>query len=128
MTNQALSPKSKKVFDLGKRTARFGEDVIRLAKKLPESAVMRPLISQVVRSSTSVGANYMEADSAESRKDFRHKILLSKKESQETMHWLRMLAAAHPQSAEECRGLWKESHELTLIFAAIIRSLAKGST
>jgi four helix bundle protein len=62
----------------------------------------------------------MEADGAESKKDFRHKISISKKESKETMHWLRMLAAASENHKLECRTLWKEAHELTLIFSKIL--------
>jgi four helix bundle protein len=80
-----------------------------------------PLVSQIVRSSTSIGANYMEADAAESKKDFRFKIALCKKESKETMHWLRMLSKAVPGKVDECRILWKEVHELVLIFSSILK-------
>ncbi len=67
----------------------------------------------------------MEADAAESKKDFRHKISLCKKESKETMHWLRMIAKANPSKTDVCRELWKEVHELTLIFSAILRGKKK---
>lgn len=73
-------------FDLEERTARFGEDIIRLCKQLPKNDITRPLINQLIRSATSVGANYMEANSANSKKDFRNKIYISKKEAQETQH------------------------------------------
>lgn len=121
MPNQVLSTNVKK-FDLDERTAQFGESIIDFVKPLPDNAINRPLTSQLVRSATSVGANYMEADSAESTKDFKHKIRLCKKESQETMHWLRMIARANPSLKDECRKLWQEAHELTLIFAAILRN------
>ena len=104
------------------RTAKFGEAMIEFAGGLSKPVVSRSLISQVVRSSTSIGANYMEADGAESSKDFRHKIALCKKEAKETTHWLRMLATAIPSEAEACRGLRQEAHELALIFSAVIRS------
>lgn len=80
----------------------------------------RPLVSQLIRSATSIGANYMEADCAESKKDFKHKIGICKKESKETTHWLRMVARVVPDKAEQCRNLWREAHELTLIFSSIV--------
>ena len=83
---------------------------------------MKPLISQLVRSATSVGANYMEANQASSRKDFKNKIRISQKEANESKHWLRMIAVAMPEKKDECLKLWKESHELTLIFAKISKS------
>lgn len=120
MTNQVQNPKSKK-FDLSERTACFGEDIITFAQGLADSSITRPLISQIVRSGTSVGANYMEADGAESKKDFQHKIGICRKEAKETMHWLRMIAKAVPGKQEDCRKLWKEAHEFSLIFSAIFR-------
>jgi four helix bundle protein len=68
-----------------------------------------------------VGANYVEADDADSRKDFRFKIGLSRRESKETKRHLRMVVAAEPQLRDEARPLWKEAHELNLIFGAIHR-------
>ncbi|RJQ24470.1 four helix bundle protein [Candidatus Parcubacteria bacterium] len=115
-------PKNKTTkYDLEERTARFGEEIIKFVKTLEENAVNRTLISQIVRSATSVGANYMEADCAESKKDFRHKIGICRKESKESMHWLRMIAVANSNKKENCRGYWKEAHELTLIFSSILK-------
>ncbi len=109
-----------KIYDLEERTARFGEDVISFAKTVVKDEVTRPLIGQLVRSGTSIGANYMEAVGAESKKDFIHKISIYKKESKETKHWLRMIAKADPGKNGECRELWVEAKELTLIFSSII--------
>ena len=109
-------------FDLEERTASFGEAVIRFAQTIRETAVTRPLVNQLVRAATSVGANYCEANDAESKSDFRHKIGICRKESRETGHWLRMLTAALPESAPETRKLWQEAKELNLIFGAVIRS------
>ncbi len=109
-------------YDLSERTASFGENVIRFLKSLPNNNINTNLINQTVRSATSVGANYMEADGAESRKDFQHKIGICKKEAKETMHWFRMLATANPDKSDECRKLWSEAHELTLIFSSIVSS------
>jgi four helix bundle protein len=114
------------VYDLAERTAVFGEAVIRFCKTIPRHVITEPLIKQIVRSATSVGANYCEADEAVSRKEFRQKIGTCKKESRETKHWLRMLAAAEPGHADAARVLWKEAQELFLIFAAIFRKLSKS--
>ncbi len=121
MTNQIQNPNDKNKYNLEERTAVFGENVIGFAKTLPKDAIIFPLINQLVRSSTSVGANYMEADCAESKKDFRHKIGICKKEAKETTHWLRMMAKATPDKKNECRELWREAHQLVLIFSAILR-------
>jgi len=75
-------------YDLEERTAVFGEAVIAFAKRIPATPVTLPLISQLVQSGTSVGANYCEADDACSRKDFRFKVGTCRKESKETKHWL----------------------------------------
>ena len=72
MANQAQNQNVKKVYDIEERTAIFGETIIKFVKTLADSPVNRPLINQLIRSATSVGANYMEADCAESKKDFRH--------------------------------------------------------
>ncbi len=126
MTNQIQNQKSH--YDLEERTAKFGEDIIEFMKSIPDTPVNRPLINQLVRSGTSIGANYMEADAAESKKDFRHKISIVKKESKETMHWLRMIAKANPERKTDCRRLWKEAHELVLIFSAILRNKKQVKT
>ena len=124
MSNQIQNSNAAK-YDLGERTAVFGERIVVFAKQLEHGVVNRVLIQQVARSGTSIGANYMEADGAESKMDFRHKIALCKKEAKETMHWLRLLAKGNPDHADECRELWKEAHELALIFSAILRTKEK---
>lgn len=121
MTNQAQNPNVKKKYDLAERTSKFGINIILFIKKIRENNINRPIINQLIRAATSIGANYMEADCAESKKDFMHKIGISKKEAKETTHWLHMLATAEPTEAEQCRKFWKEAHELTLIFSAITR-------
>jgi len=108
-------------YDLEERTAKFGEDVIDFIKALPSSVTTRQLTSQLLRSATSIGANYYEAYSAESRKDFTHKLGICKKEAKETRHWLRMLARLVPGEKAEIRKLWVEADELQKIFIAIVR-------
>jgi len=101
----------------------FGENVIELCKQVKQDAITKPIISQIIRSATSTGANYCEANAASSRKDFRNKIFICKKEIQETKHWLRMLARCVPDKKNEIRKLWQEAQELTLIFGKIVSSL-----
>jgi four helix bundle protein len=106
---------------LAERTARFGESIIRFAKKIPRNAVNNRLIDQLVGAGTSVGANYCEADDAVSGKEFKQRIGTSRKESKETMFFLRMVAAAEESLATEARVLWREAKELNLIFGTIWR-------
>ena len=108
-------------FDLEERTARFGAATIAFCRKVPQNVITLPLISQFVRSGTSVGANYCEADDAVSKKEFRLKIGTCRKEARESKHWLRMIVAAEPCMKDEARGLWVEAKELHLIFSAIYR-------
>jgi four helix bundle protein len=108
-------------FDLEERTAEFGEAVVRFARMIGKNPVTAPLISQFVRAGTSVGANYCEADDAVSKKDFKNKIGICRKEARETKLWLRLIAAADPERKTEARKLWHEAKELHLIFAAIWR-------
>ncbi|KKW13451.1 MAG: hypothetical protein UY52_C0044G0011 [Parcubacteria group bacterium GW2011_GWC2_49_9] len=75
-----------RTYDLKERTAEFGKRIIEFARRIPTNQITSPLISQLVRSGTSVGANYCEADNASSRKDFKHKISICKKEAMETTH------------------------------------------
>jgi four helix bundle protein len=109
-------------YDLEERTARFGEDIIDFIRMIERNEINRPLSSQTVRSATSVGANYMEANQAASKKDFKNKIRICQKEANETKHWLRMIARANPAKKDLCEKLWSESHQLTLIFAKISQS------
>ncbi len=111
-------------YDLEERTAKFGEAVIKFLSTIKQDAIRKPLISQLVRSATSVGANYMEANAASSKKDFKNKIHICKKELQETKHWLRMIAVCEPERKNEIRIMWKETQELTLIFGRIIASMS----
>ncbi len=112
----------KQKFDLEERTAKFGIAVIDFCRTIGENSITRPLIVQLVRAGTSVGANYCEANDAESKKDFVHKIGICKKESRESMHWFHMIGSAVPESRDKARKLWQEAKELNLIFAAIMKS------
>ena len=113
-------------YDLEERTAVFGEECIEYARSIKPDDVTGPLVRQFVRSSTSIGANYCEADEAGTKKEFRYRISVSKREAKETKFWIRMLAKGASESREEGRRLWKEANELMLIFAATYRRSDEG--
>ena len=109
-------------YDREERTAIFGEVVIEFCLSLPANAVTAPIINQRVRAATSIGANDGEADEAESKRDFRPKIAICRKEAKETKYWLRMIAKAAPAQKSPARTLWREAKERHLIFCAAIRT------
>lgn len=119
MTSQSMD------YNLEERTAKLGEEIIKFCRGIKQDTITKSIINQLIRSGTSIGANYMEANSASSRKDFKNKIHICKKETQETKHWLRMIAIAVPSIKQEARNLWQEVQELTLIFGKIVSSLRK---
>lgn len=106
-------------YDLEERTTVFSEAVISLCKKTPKNVITLPLINQLLRSATSIGANYCEANGASSKKDFKNKIFICKKEAKETKYWLRLLEKTVPELDLECKKLWQETQEFTLIFSKI---------
>jgi four helix bundle protein len=115
-------PDDERVYDLEERTARFGEAVIDFAKTIPQSPVTNRIIGQLVGAATSVGANYVEADDAVSKKEFLKNIGTCKKEARETKLFLRMAVRAVPELKARARILWLEAKELHLIFSKIWRS------
>jgi four helix bundle protein len=125
MNNQNSNLQTEKKYDLEERTAKFAEKIIDLMKKLSISPINKRPIEQIVGSSGSIAANYCEANEAESKKDFIHKIGICKKETKETRLWIRILARANPEFKAEFRPLWKEANELLLIFSSIIKSSRK---
>jgi len=122
MTDTQESKTSPKKYDLEERTSVFAENVIEFCKKLPKEPRFLSIVIQLVRAATSVGANYCEADDAQSGKDFVHKIAICKKESRESKYWLRIIAKTFPEFLIDSKVLWQEAQELNLIFAAIIRN------
>ena len=112
----------KRVYDLEERTARFGEAVIDFARTVPPDPVTNRIISQLVGAATSVGANYVEADDAVSKKEFLKNIGTCRKEARETKHFLRMAVRAVPKLKPQARILWQEARELHLIFSTIWRN------
>lgn len=111
--------------DLLDRTLSFSKGLIRLTRKLPQNISNREISRQLIRSGTSVGANYREACEAESAKDFVHKIQIAKKEARETKYWLKLLLSSNSDHSEEILKLGKESAELVKIFASIVMKFRK---
>ena len=91
--------------------------------KIKKSKINENLIFQLIKSATSVGANYCEANGASSKKDFNNKIFICRKEIQETKYWIELLAESNPEEKENLKKFWKEAHELTLIFNKISTTL-----
>jgi four helix bundle protein len=115
-------PEAKRVYDLGERTARFGEAIIDFAKTIPQNPITNRIISQLVGAGTSVGANYVEADDAVSKKEFLKSIGTCRKEARETKHFLRMIVRGVPELKPQARTLWLEARELHLISSKIWRN------
>ncbi len=112
-----------KIYDLEERTAKFGEAIIHFCRTIRSDNITNSLINQLVRSGTSIGANYLEANGASSKRDFRNKIYICKKESQETRHWLRMVIAAIPELNQDAEKLMQEAKELSMIFNKITSTI-----
>lgn len=114
----------KNKYDLEERTLVFSESLIDFYKKCSKTVITVPLIDQGLGSGTSIGANYCEANGASSKKDFKNKIFICKKEAKETMYWLRLICRALDEEnlKEECEKLWQEAKELTMIFSKIAYS------
>lgn len=112
-------------YDLEERTAKFSENVIGFIKSINRNSLNDSILRQLIRSATSVGANYCEANNASSKQDFRNKIYICKKEINETKYWFRMLVKTNPELKDKAKELWQEAQELNLIFQKIANSLNK---
>lgn len=113
---KAQNPKQ---YDLEDRTLEFGKRIIHLCKALPKNTINFKLIDQLVRSGTSMGANYREANETETKKDFKFRIRICRKEGKETIYWLNLIIEANPEFKERTSPLLQETKELVKIFAAI---------
>lgn len=111
-------------YDLEDRTTKFSGELIVFCKTCPKNVITLPIINQLIRSGTSIGANYREANGGSSKKDFQNKIFICKKESKETLYWLELMGKSidDEKLKKDCRSLWQETKELTLIFSKIAYS------
>ena len=112
---------------LESRTRAFSVAIIKLSESASRGRAVDVLMKQLIRSATSIGANYREANRAESRKDFIHKISIVEKEAAETQYWLELLRDASLVTSETLDPTHKESSELLAIFTAIGRTTRKNS-
>ncbi len=110
---------------LEKRTISFSVHVVKICGKYSKEPTFRSLRDQVIRSATSIGANYAEANNASSRQDFKNKIYIAKKEAGETRYWLKILSELLPD--EDFSSLQQEALELNLILQKIISTLKNDS-
>ncbi len=115
-------------YNLVERVEKLGKSIISFAKQIPRNTITLPLISQFIRAGTSIGANYCEADDAESRNDYVHKVGIAKKEARETMYWTKMLVEAEPKLKNEALVIYQEAKEINLIMNAIIKKVVTNNT
>ena len=111
---------SSKKYDLEERTLKFSKQVIDLVNKIPKNTVNITLLDQLVRCSSSVGANYREANDSLGKKDFYMRIRISRKEAKETQYWLELLLHNNQQFRIDIDPLIDESIQLVKIFSSII--------
>lgn len=109
-------------FDLEERTKKFSVAIILFLKDWNQDALTKPIINQLTKSATSIGANYCEANGAESRQDFLHKVGICRKEARETRYWLKIIEESFPEFQNKSREFYREAEELTLIFSAIAKT------
>lgn len=107
-------------YNLEERTTKFGKRIINLCQELIKNEINKPLISQIIRSAGSVGANYREANDALGDKDFLHRMRISRKECKESLHWLELIEEANPQLKPRMQNLKNETREIKNILSSII--------
>lgn len=108
-----------KPYDLEERTLEFGKRIIRMCKELRKDTINFKLIDQVIRSGTSMGSNYREANETETKKDFSFRIRICRKEGKETIYWLHLIIEANKELESRINPLIGETGELVKIFASI---------
>lgn len=116
---------SKQQYVLTEKTMKFSEELIDVCQSVKASTVNRPIISQLIRSGTSIGANYSEANNASSRKDFRNKMFIAKKEAQETLYWLKLLGRTNEgkEQIERLENLQDECLQIVKIIQKALSTL-----
>jgi four helix bundle protein len=109
-----------KQYDLEERTLTFARSVVSFCKKLPRSVIDGEIAKHLVRAETSVGANYIEANEALSKKDFLMRVKICRKEAKESGYWLKLLEISNTPLRQEQELLLKECTELMKIFSSIV--------
>jgi four helix bundle protein len=117
-----IETQNTKRFDLEDRTLAFSKRIRTFIKKLPRAIHIEEDTRQLVKASGSVGANYIEANEALSKKDFVMRIKICRKEAKECQYWLRLMdTGSRPEAETEREDLEKEAKELMNIFGSILR-------
>lgn len=117
-----MNQTDKPQYDLGIRTFEFSKKLIKFLKYLSKDHLDQTIITQAIRSGTSIGANYREADGGESKKDFIHKIGICKKEAKETLYWLGLIQEGLEIKTPELDWLIDECQQYIRIFGKITSS------
>lgn len=104
----------------------FGKRIVRISKALPKNTINFRLVDQLIRSGTSMGANYREANETATKKDLMFRVRICRKEGKETIYWLDLIIEANPELTERIKPLREENLELVKIFAAILEKIKKG--
>jgi four helix bundle protein len=116
-----------KKYDLRERTFNFSITLVKFLNRLSSSRLSNPIFNQLIRSGTSIGANIEESDSSPSRKDFKYKIVIAKKEAAETVYWLKILIEGgilkNEQNINKAKEILNEAKELVKILSSILRKL-----
>lgn len=113
-----------KPYNLEERTLLFAKSVIDFVGRIPKTLANSEIARQLVRSAGSVGANYIEANEAVSKKDFLLRVKISRKEAKESCYWIKLLTIADGLAAQQA-GLLQESTEIMKIFSSIIEKSSK---
>jgi len=117
---QNTNKQNPKQYDLENRTLRFARSTVKFLNKVPKTVVNMEIMKQLIRSSGSVGANYIEANESLSKKDFQMRIKICRKEAKESIYWLKLLEINNSEIGKEREILIKEATEIMKIFGAII--------
>ncbi len=115
--------KESKPYDLEERTFRFAKDVIDFVNVLPKSIANVEIMKQVIRSSGSVGANYIEANEALGKKDFAMRVKICRKEAKESAYWLKLIEVKVEETERKRQSLVGEATELMKIFGSIVEKV-----
>jgi four helix bundle protein len=114
---------SPKQYDLEERTLRFAKEVIDFVRSLPKTMANIEIMKQIIRSSGSVGANYIEANEALSKRDFAMRVKICRKEAKESRYWLRLLEVRREDTEKRRQLLINEATELLKIFGSIVEKI-----
>jgi len=115
------SSQTKPIYDLEERTYQFANNVRLFVKTLPKTVANIEDGKQVIKASGSVGANYIEANESLSKKDFKMRVKICRKEAKESAYWLRLINETnHLKNANDAKSLIQEANELKKIFSSIL--------